>query len=72
MARLRLFLPEGGGIRQPTLSLYVLPLFRHTPLPTNHDRFRFDITGDNVGDFSNKTIQPSFDTGFAARSTAST
>lgn len=70
MARLRLFLPEGGGIRQPTLSLYALPLFRHTPLPTNHDRFRFDITGDNVGDLTNKTVEPSFDVGFAGRLTA--
>jgi hypothetical protein len=67
MARLRLFLPEGAGIRQPTLSLYALPVFRHTPLPTNHDRFRFDITGDNVGDLSNKTVEPSFDVGFAGR-----
>jgi hypothetical protein len=70
MARLRLFLPEGGGIRQPTLSLYVLPLFRHTPLPTNHDRFRFDITGDNIGDLTNKVVEPSFDVGFAGRLTA--
>jgi hypothetical protein len=70
MVRLRLSLPEGGWIRQPTFSLYALPLFRRTPLPTNHDRFRLDITGDNVGDFSNKTVKPSFDAGFAARTTA--
>jgi hypothetical protein len=70
MVRLRLSLPEGGWIRQPTFSLYALPLFRRTPLPTNHDRFRFDITGDDVGDLSNKTIEPSFDAGFAARATA--
>jgi hypothetical protein len=70
MVRLRVPLPEGEWLRQPTISLYALPLFRHTPLPTNHDRFRFDITGDNVGDLSNKTVQTSFDTGFAARSTA--
>ena len=70
MVRLRLTLPEGEWIRQPTFSLYALPLFQHTPLPTNHDRFRFDLTGDNVGDLSNKTIQPSFDAGFAARATA--
>jgi AMIN domain-containing protein len=70
MARLRLSLPEGGGIRQPRLSVYALPLFRHTPLPTNHDRFRFDITGDNVGDLTNKTVEPSFDVGFAGRLTA--
>ena len=70
MMRLRLSLPEGEWIRQPTFSLYALPLFRRTPLPTNHDRFRFDITGDNVGDLSNKTVEPAFDAGFAARSTA--
>jgi hypothetical protein len=70
MVRLRFSLPEGEWIRQPTFSLYALPLFRRTPLPTNHDRFRFDLTGDNVGDLSNKTIQPSFDAGFAARATA--
>jgi hypothetical protein len=70
MMRLRLSLPEGEWIRQPTISLYALPLFRRTPLPTNHDRFRFDITGDNVGDLSNKTVEPAFDVGFAARSTA--
>jgi AMIN domain-containing protein len=70
MARLRLSLPEGGGIRQPTFSLYVLPLFRRTPLPTNHDRFRFDITGDNVGDFSKNSVEPSFDVGFGARLTS--
>jgi AMIN domain-containing protein len=70
MLRLRLSLPEGEWIRQPTFSLYALPLFRNTPLPTNHDRFRFDLTGDNVGDLSNKTVQPSFDVGFAARATA--
>jgi hypothetical protein len=70
MVRLRLSLPEGEWIRQPTFSLYALPLFRRTPLPTNHDRFRLDITGDNVGDLSNKTVQPSFDAGFAARATA--
>jgi hypothetical protein len=70
MARLRLSLPEGEWIRQPTVSLYALPLFRNTPLPTSHDRFRFDITGDDVGDLSNKTVKPSFDAGFAARSTA--
>jgi hypothetical protein len=70
MARLRLSLPEGAWIRQPTFSLYVLPLFRRTPLPTNHDRFRFDITGDNVGDLSKKSVEPSFDVGFGARLTA--
>jgi hypothetical protein len=70
MVRLRLSLPEGDWIQQPTISLYALPLFRSTPLPTNHDRFRFDITGDNVGDLTNKTVRPSFDAGFAARSTA--
>ena len=70
MVRLRLSLPEGEWIQQPTISLYALPVFRTTPLPGNHDRFRFDITGDNVGDLSNKTVQPSFDAGFAARSTA--
>jgi AMIN domain len=70
MVRLRLSLPEGEWIRQPTVSLYALPLFRNTPLPTNHDRFRFDITGDDVGDLSNKTAKLSFDAGFAARSTA--
>jgi hypothetical protein len=70
IVRLRFSLPEGEWIRQPTFSLYALPLFRHTPLPTNHDRFRFDLTGDNVGDLSNKTVQPSFDAGFAARATA--
>ena len=69
MARLRLSLPEGEWIRQPTLSLYALPVFRRTPLPTNHDRFRFDLTRDNVGDLSNRTIEPSFDAGFAARAT---
>jgi hypothetical protein len=67
MARLRLFLPEQGWIRQPTFSLYALPLFRRTPLPTNHDRFRFDITGDNVGDLIQDVVEPSFDAGFAAR-----
>jgi hypothetical protein len=67
MARLRLFLPEQGWIRQPTFSLYALPLFRRTPLPTNHDRFRFDITGDNVGDLIKDVVEPSFDVGFAAR-----
>ncbi len=67
MARLRLFLPEQGWIRQPTLSLYALPLFRRTPLPTNHDRFRFDITGDSVGDLTKDVVEPSFDAGFAAR-----
>jgi hypothetical protein len=70
MARLRLSLPEGGWIRQPTFSLYVLPLFRRTPLPTNHDRFRFDITADNVGDLSKNSVEPSFDVGFGARLTA--
>jgi hypothetical protein len=45
-------------------------VFQHTPLPPNHDRFRLDITRDNVGDLSNKTVSPSFDTGFAVRSTA--
>jgi hypothetical protein len=69
MVRLRLSLPEGDWIQQPTISLYALPLFRSTPLPTNHDRFRLDITGDNVGDLTNKTVHPSFDAGFAARST---
>lgn len=70
MVRLRLSLPGGDWIQQPTLSFYALPLFRSTPLPTNHDRFRFDITGDNVGDLTNKTVHSSFDAGFAARSTA--
>jgi len=69
MVRLRLSLPEGDWIQQPTISLYALPLSRNTPLPTNHDRFRLDITGDNVGDLTNKTVHPSFDAGFAARST---
>ena len=69
MVRLRLSLPEGDWIQQPTISLYALPLFRSTPLPGNHDRFRFDVTGDNVGDLTNKTAHPSFDAGFAARST---
>ena len=69
MVRLRLSLPEGDWIQQPTISLYALPLFRNTPLPGNHDRFRLDITGDNVGDLTNKTVRPSFDAGFAARST---
>jgi len=67
MARLRLSLPEGGGIREPALSLYVLPVFRRAPLPTNHDRFRFDTTGDNVGDLTKNTVEPSFDVGFGAR-----
>jgi hypothetical protein len=70
IVRLRLFLPERDWIRQPTLSLYALPLLQDTPLPTNHDRFRLDITGDNVGDVSKHTVHPSFDKGFAARSTA--
>jgi hypothetical protein len=71
MVRLRLSLPEGDWIQQPTISLYALPLFRSTPLPTNRDRFRLDITGDNVGDLTNKIVHPSFDAGFAARSTVS-
>jgi hypothetical protein len=70
MVRLRVSLPEGEWIRQPSISLYALPVFQHTPLPPNHDRFRLDITGDNVGELSNKTVSPSFDTGFAVRSTA--
>ena len=70
MVRFRVSLPEGEWIRQPSISLYALPVFQHTPLPPNHDRFRFDITDDNVGDLTNKTVRPSFDTGFAVRSTA--
>ena len=70
MARIRFASPDGGWFRQPTFSLYVLPVFRRTPLPTNHDRFRFDITGDNVGDLSKKSVEPAFDVGFGARSTA--
>jgi hypothetical protein len=70
MVRLRVSLPEGEWIRQPSISLYALPVFQHTPLPPNHDRFRLDVTGDNVGDLTNKTVSPSFDTGFAVRSTA--
>src|SRR5207245_8386176 len=70
MARIRFASPDGGWLRQPTFSLYVLPVFRRTPLPTNHDRFRFDITGDNVGDLSKKSVEPAFDVGLVARSPA--
>jgi hypothetical protein len=70
MVRFRYFFPEAGALQQPTLSLYLLPLHRETPLPSNRDRFRLDATGDNVGDLTNRVINPSFDTAYAARLSA--
>src|SRR5438552_2733624 len=67
MARIRFASPDGGWFRQPTFSLYVLPVFPRTPLPTNHDRFRFDITGDNVGDLTKTRVEPAFGVVFGAR-----
>jgi hypothetical protein len=71
MGRFRYMLPETDGLRQPALSLYVLPLHRETPLPSNRDRFRFDATGDNLGDLARDAITPSPDIAYAARLTAS-
>jgi len=70
MVRFRYFFPEAGAIRQPALSLYLLPLHRETPLPSNDDRFRLDATGDNRGDLRNDAVVPSFDTAYAARLSA--
>jgi hypothetical protein len=70
MVRFRYFFPEAGALRQPTLSLYLLPLHRETPLPSNRDRFRLDATRDNRGDLTNRVIDPSFDTAYAARLSA--
>ena len=70
MVRLRYFLPEMGEVRQPALSLYVLPVHRQVPLPANDDRFRFDVTGDNRGDLAYDGVVPSFDLAYAARLSA--
>ena len=70
MVRFRYFFPEAGAIRQPTLSLYVLPLHRETPLPSDRDRFRFDATGDNRGDLASDAVVPSLDIAYAARLSA--
>jgi len=70
MLRFRYFFREGGPLRQPTLSLYLVPLHRETPLPSDRDRFRFDATGDNRGDLASDAVVPSFDIAYAARLSA--
>jgi hypothetical protein len=70
MLRFRYFFPEAGPVRQPTLSLYLLPLHREAPLPGNRNRFRLDATGDNRGDLSPRASVPSFDLAYAARLSA--
>src|SRR5260370_25154959 len=63
------FFQAEDGIRDSSVTgvqTCALPI----SLPTNHDRFRFDITGDNVGDLSKKSVAPAFDVGFRARSTS--
>ena len=67
MLRLRYALPQMGGMRQPAVSLYLLPLFRETPLPGNEDRFRFDINGDNRGDLLRDGIRPNTEIAYATR-----
>lgn len=70
VARLRFFFSEAGALRQPTLSLYLLPLHRETPLPGNDDRFRLDVTGDNRGDLEDDAKVPSFTAAYGARLSA--
>src|SRR5947209_4880327 len=57
MVRLRYVFPEVEWLRQPALSLYLLPLHRDTPLPGNQDRFRLDVTGDGRGDISRHAVE---------------
>lgn len=70
MVRFRYFLPDVAALEQPALSLYLLPLHRETPLPSNRDRFRLDATGDNRGDLRDDAIVPSPDVAYAARLSA--
>lgn len=70
MVRLQHFFPETAAIGQPTLSFYVLPLHRESPLPENDDRFRFDITGDGHGDLRRTAAVASPDIAYAARLSA--
>ena len=67
MVRLRYVFPEVEWLRQPALSLYLLPLHRDTPLPGNQDRFRLDVTGDGRGDISRHAVEASPDIAYAAR-----
>jgi hypothetical protein len=67
MLRFRHTLPDGGPIRQPALAMYLLPLHRATPLPSNRDRFRLDVTGDNRGDLANGRAVASPELAYAAR-----
>lgn len=70
MVRFRYFFPDVAALEQPALSLYVLPLHRETPLPSNRDRFRLDATGDNRGDLRDDAIVASPDVAYAARLSA--
>jgi hypothetical protein len=67
MLRLRYLLPEVSWFQQPALSLYLLPLFRQTPLPGNEDRFAFDLTGDGKGDLDKNAVVASPEVNYAAR-----
>ncbi|HXH81547.1 MAG TPA: AMIN domain-containing protein [Candidatus Tectomicrobia bacterium] len=67
MVRLRAFLPDAGVLEQSALAFYLLPLHRETPLPSNRDRFRLDVTGDNRGDLEDDAIVASPDVAYAAR-----
>ncbi len=44
-ARFRLLLPDGGALREPTISLYAMPLFRPIKFPPDDGRWSFDQPG---------------------------
>jgi hypothetical protein len=67
IVRLQYLAPDLGPLAQPFAAVYLLPLFRETPLPGNQNRFRFDVNGDNVGDMNRDGIVTSSDIGYAAR-----